>query len=56
MIRNDFPVFSSGFTRAMADAPPLVMLDGQEVVFDKLVGLAPVNLAPRKGKPEREEP
>ena len=45
--RTDFPVFSSGFTRALGDAP--VMLDGMEVLFDKTVGLAPVTLVPKKG-------
>ncbi|MFN8570857.1 MAG: hypothetical protein U0132_02300 [Gemmatimonadaceae bacterium] len=47
--RTDFPVFSAGYSRAAGDAP--VMLDGMEVLFDKTVGLAPVTLEPKAGKP-----
>lgn len=54
MIRNDFPVFAAGYTRALADTPAPVMLDGQEVLFDKLVGLAPVTLVAKKPKGEVE--
>lgn len=45
--RNDFPVFASGYTRSLGDAP--IMLDGMEVLFDRTVGLAPVTLIPKKG-------
>ena len=47
--RTDFPVFASGFSRALGEAPSPVMLDGMEVLFDKTVGLAPVTLVPKKG-------
>ena len=45
--RSDFPVFSSGFSRTLGDAP--VLLDGMEVLFDRTVGLAPVTLVRKKG-------
>ena len=51
--RNDFPVFSSGYSHAFGAAP--VMLDGMEVLFDKTVGLAPVTLVPKKGTKEPRE-
>jgi hypothetical protein len=47
--RTDFPVFAAGYTKAAGDAP--VMLDGMEVLFDRTVGLAPVVLEPKTGKP-----
>jgi hypothetical protein len=51
--RTDFPVFEGSYTRALGDPP--VMLDGMEVVFDKVVGLAPVTLVPRSAKPTTDE-
>jgi hypothetical protein len=47
--RTDFPVFAAGYSRAAGDAP--LMLDGMEVLFDRTVGLAPVILEPKAGKP-----
>jgi hypothetical protein len=47
--RTDFPVFSAGYAKASGDAP--VMLDGMEVLFDRTVGLAPVVLEPKAGRP-----
>ena len=52
--RTDFPVFASGYSRAAGDAP--VMLDGMEVLYDRTVGLAPVNLAPKGGQQPAEAP
>ncbi len=46
--RTDFPVFAAGYIHAAGEAP--VMLDGMEVLYDRTVGLAPVNLAPKGGK------
>ncbi|MEP7382128.1 MAG: hypothetical protein ABI910_10605 [Gemmatimonadota bacterium] len=46
--RTDFPVLAACYSRAAGDAP--VMLDGMEVLYDRTVGLAPVNLAPKGGK------
>jgi hypothetical protein len=48
MIRSDFPVFAASTTRTRGEAP--IMLDGMEVLFDKVVGLAPVTLVPKKGR------
>ena len=47
--RTDFPVFAAGYSRVAGDAP--LMLDGMEVLFDRTVGLAPVILEPKAGKP-----
>lgn len=44
--REDFPVFTSGYSRSAGDAP--IMLEGMEVIFDRTVGLAPVTLVPKK--------
>jgi hypothetical protein len=48
MIRSDFPVFAASTTRSKTDAP--IMLDGMDVLYDKVVGLAPVTLVPTKKK------
>ena len=44
-VRNDYPAFAAGYTRAAGDAP--IMLEGMEVLFDQTVGLAPVTLVPK---------
>lgn len=51
--RTDFPVFEGSYTRALGDPP--VMLDGMEVLFDKVVGLAPVTLVPKAAKAATRE-
>jgi hypothetical protein len=52
-VRTDFPVFPAGLTHAMAAGAQPVMLDGMEVLFDKLVGLAPVTLVEKPGVSRR---
>jgi hypothetical protein len=39
---GEYPVFAQGYDRSLSDAP--VLLDGMEVLFDRTVGLYPVNL------------
>ena len=45
--RHDYPLFRLGYQQSAGDVP--VMLDGMEVVFDRTVGLYPVQLEPTSG-------
>jgi hypothetical protein len=40
MMATQFPVFATAYEKAPEDEP--VMLDGMEVIFDRTVGLYPV--------------